>query len=127
MLVRFIHCFFDCFDCFKNVLESIDADGLATCLLCPFNLMLNAAEVTNQSTVAVRPLVVVVREGEFFLCSGGGHGCIVSCWRVKVKGRRKIYLRAVGDGNDSHPPEHHLIDSFADVWQSLFVQYLQVS
>lgn len=115
MLVRFIHRFFDCFDCFKNFLESIDAYGRATCLLCPFNLMLNAVEVTNQSTVAVRPLVVVVREGEFFLCGGGGHGCIVSCWRVKVNRKAKIYLREVGDGNDSHPPEHHLIISVADV------------
>jgi hypothetical protein len=54
--------------------------------------MLNAAEVTNQSTVAVRPLVVVVREGEFFLCGGGGHGCIVPGLRVKVKGRRKFFI-----------------------------------
>jgi hypothetical protein len=36
--------------------------------------------------------VVVVREGEFFLCGGGGHGCIVPGLRVKVKGRRKFFI-----------------------------------
>jgi hypothetical protein len=72
--------------------------------------------------------VVVVREGEFFLCGGGGgHGCIVSCWRVKVKGRRKIYLRAVRGGNESRPPEHHLIDSVATVRQSSVVHCSQVA
>ena len=52
---------------------------------------------------------------------------IVTCVGGEMQEERKIYLRAVGDGNESRPPEHHLIDSVADVQQSPFVQYLQVS
>lgn len=40
---------------------------------------------------------------------------IVTCVGGEMQEERKIYLRAVGDGNESHPPEHHLIDSEKDV------------
>ena len=50
---------------------------------------------------------------------------IVTCVGGEMQEERKIYLRAVGDGNESHPPEHHLIDSEKDVRRSLVVRCSQ--
>ena len=46
---------------------------------------------------------------------GEAHVSIVTYVGGEMQEERKIYLRAVGDGNESRPPEHHLIDSEKDV------------